>query len=163
MDEQLLERLRSQLTFLIVIDEQLESCTDELQRTLLNAMRALAEAGAPVEEIMPLVDLYSGKGPGKKRRKVGLRCTLAIYSAAVTALKKGRPIDAVIAEVATPNGISRKELKNFRDRLNRGLADAASMNAYKSALSSCEKMTKAEILSFLARTRERFVSDPDRV
>ena len=56
MDEQLLERLRSQLTFLVVVDEKLKTCTDELQRTLLNAMRALAEAGAPIEEIMPLVD-----------------------------------------------------------------------------------------------------------
>jgi hypothetical protein len=159
-DDQVLERLRSQLTLLAVIDERLETCTDETQRGLLKAMRALAEVGSPSEVIMPLVDLYFAKGPGKKRRKIGLRCTLAVFSAAVTILKKGHPVDAVIAEVATPNAISRKELKNFRDRLNRGLADAASVNAYKAALNAFEKMTKAEILSFLARTSERFVPNP---
>jgi hypothetical protein len=159
-DEGSLGRLRSQLTLLAVIHERLETCTDETQRALLNAMRVLAEAGSPPEEIMPLADFYFANRPGKKRRKIGLRCTLAVFSAAVTILKKGHPIDAVIAEVATPNGISRKELKNFRDRFNRGLADAASVNAYKCALSAFEKMTKAEILSFLGKTAERFVPNP---
>jgi hypothetical protein len=151
MDDQELDHLRARLTFLVVIQEKLETCTDDVQRGLLNAMLVLAESGATSEVIMPLVDLYSDQGTGKKRRKVALRCTLAIFSAALTALKAGRMVDDVIAEVATPNGIGRKELKNFRDRLNRGLSDEASANAYKAALSGFKKMTKAEILTHLAR------------
>ena len=70
-------------------------------------------------------------------------------------------VDDVIAEVATPNGISRKELKNFRDQLNRGLSDDASANAYKAAFSGFEKMTKAEILAHLARASVKFVPNTD--
>ena len=66
----------------------------------------------------------------------------------------------MIAEIATPNGISRKELKNFRDRLNRGLSDEASTSAYKAALSGFEKMTKAEILAHLGRASVKFVPNP---
>jgi hypothetical protein len=71
-------------------------------------------------------------------------------------LKKDKTVDAAIAEVATLNGSSRKDLKNFRDRLNRGLADATSMNLYKLGLSWFEKMTEAEIMSQLDRLRARF-------
>jgi hypothetical protein len=40
-------------------------------------------------------------------------------------------VDDVIAEVATPNGIDRKDLKNFRNRLNRGRAHWRDENAYQ--------------------------------
>ena len=57
-----LDHLRARLTFLVVIQDKLETCTDDVQRGLLNAMRVLAEAGAPSEVIMPLLDLYSDQG-----------------------------------------------------------------------------------------------------
>jgi hypothetical protein len=65
-------------------------------------------------------------------------------------------MDDVIAEVATPNRIDRKELKNFRDRLNRGLIDDGTETVYRLMLADFQRMTRAEIMSVLSRTSERF-------
>jgi len=152
-----LKRAVSQFITIAAIDKRIEKCTDEKLLALLRAQRALLEADAPPEQIFPLADLCrSLSGNGKKRRKLGTRCTLAIFSAAVTVLKKGRRVDDVIAEVATPSGINRKELKNFRDRLNRGLAHSSDESAYRTALAYMESMTRAEIMSHLAGVSVRF-------
>ena len=74
--------------------------------------------------------------------------------------EEGQTVDAAIAEVATLNGSSRKDLKNFRS-LNRGLADATSMNLYKLGLSWFEKMTKTEIMSQLDRMQ--VMDDKDKL
>ena len=52
LNDQELDHLRARLTFLVRLQEKLETCTDDVQRGLLNAMRVLAEAGAPSEVIM---------------------------------------------------------------------------------------------------------------
>jgi hypothetical protein len=150
-------RAVSQFIAIAAADKRIEKCTDEKLLALLRAQRALLEANAPPEQIFPLADLYRSLScNGKKRRKLGTRCTLAIFSAAVTVLKMGRLVDDVIAEVATPNGINRKELKNFRDRLNRGLAHSGDESVYRTALAYMESMTRAELMSHLAEVSVRF-------
>jgi hypothetical protein len=159
MNEAALLKAKAQLELVASVNAQLEKCADERKRAILIAIRTLAEAGAPSEDIFPLSDLLSDIGgrKGKKPRKSTLRCKLAAFSAAVTALKKEQTVDAVIAEIATPHGMSRKELKNFRDRLNRGLADGGSVVCYKSFLSIFRKMSKAEIMSILARVSAKWI------
>jgi hypothetical protein len=151
-------RALGQLEAIKALGEEMQQCRDERQLALLKAARTLVVIGAPPEEIMPLIEFYRElvNGRGKKRRKLSVRCGLASFAEAVTVLKKGRPVDDVIAEVALPNGIDRKELRNLRDRLNRGLADQASVAAYKAALRGFEGMARAEIMSVLARTAKRF-------
>jgi len=90
-------------------------------------------------------DITAG-APGKKTQSVSRRIALAAFAAAITTLKDGRRVDEVISEIATANGVSRKELKNFRDRLNRGRADKYAFGAYKIWLSKFEGMPKAEIM-----------------
>jgi hypothetical protein len=142
-------RAEGKLMALASVDSRLKKCADEQQLTLLNAIRELIIADIPPREIMPLVDMYAHLVKPTERRKLRVRYELAVLSAAVTVLKKNKPVDAAIAAVATPNGISRKDLKNFRDRLNRGLADGASVLVYKTALSRFEEMTGADIMALL--------------
>jgi hypothetical protein len=128
---------------------------------LFKAARAMIAANARPEEIFPLIEMHrelgGGKKPrGKKPRKLAHRSELATFAAAVTILKRGRRVDEIIAEVATPNGIDRKELKNFRDRLNRGLINDGSGQVYRLMLATFKRMTRAEIMSVLSRTSERF-------
>jgi hypothetical protein len=148
----------SQLGAIIAIHKETENCADEKRLALLRAALALVRADTPPEQIFPLVELYRDLrgGSGKKRRKLGLRTALATFSAAVTMLKKGRTVEAVIAEIATPNGISRKELKNFRNRLNRGLAPPGAVSAYQHALAYMEGMNKTELMNHLAQVSKRF-------
>ena len=150
-------RAEAKLTALASLDSRLQKCVDEQQLTLLNAIRELIVADVPPLKILPLVDMWSNlaRPNGKRRRKLRDRLELAMLAAAVTVLKKGRTVDAAIAEVATLNGSSRKDLKNFRDRLNRGLADCNSMNLYKLGLRIFEEMTKAEMIAHLARLTAR--------
>jgi hypothetical protein len=129
---------------------------------LLKAARTMLVANTPPEEIMPLIEIqrdHTGGGrkrSGRKPRKLSYRTALAIFAAAVTTMKSGQLVDDVIAEVATPNGIDRKELKNFRDRLNRGLIDGGPKRVYRLTLAAFQRMTRAEIMSVLSRTSERF-------
>jgi hypothetical protein len=148
----------SQMLALITIQREIEKCTDEKQLALLRAQFALVEADTPPEKIFPLANLRNDlrRGRGNKRRELGLRSTLAIFSAAVTILKKGRTVDVAIAEIATPNGINRKQLKNFRNRLNRGRANSGDVFAYRYALAYMEGMTRVELISHIARVAERF-------
>ena len=135
---------------------------DEKQLALLNAQISLIASGTPPEEIFPLADLYNdlqGRN-GKRLRRMGLRTTLAVFSAAVTILRKGRAVDAIIAEIATPNGLSRKEIKNFRDRLNRGLASPSAVGVYREALAYMGRMTETEIRDHLANVARSFVPKP---
>jgi hypothetical protein len=99
---------------------------------ILEAMIALHELGAPHEKIEPLkktVTLFlddlnqSDAVNGKKPMRLSRRVALSAFAAAVTVLKREKCVEAAIAEVAVPNGVDRKEIKNFRDRLNRGRAD----------------------------------------
>jgi hypothetical protein len=147
-----------QLAAIVAIHKETENCTDERQLALLRAQIASVAADRPPEEIFPLADLYNDlrSESGRKRRKLGLRATLAIFSAAVTILKEGRTVDAVIAETATPNGINRKELKNFRNRLNRGLAHPREVFRYEHALAYMEGMTTGELMAHLAQVSKRF-------
>ena len=55
-------------------------------------------------------------------------------------------MEAAIAGVAVSNGVDRKEIKNFRDQLNRGRADLMSDHMYRSYLADYESMTVAEIM-----------------
>jgi hypothetical protein len=146
----------SQMLALITIQREIEKCTDE--KPLLRAQFALVEADTPPEQIFPLANLRNDlrRGRGNERRELGLRSTLAIFSAAVTILKKGRTVDVAIAEIATPNGINRKQLKNFRNRLNRGRANSGDVFAYRYALAYMEGMTRVELISHVARVAERF-------
>jgi hypothetical protein len=143
-----------QITAFLVVDKQIEEGGgDARQLALRKGIRAVIASGAPVAEALALWDIedsLNGKG-GRKPRTHGARNKLATFSAAVTVLKRGRRVDDVIAELAGPNGISRKDLKNFRDRLNRGLADPGSVNVYEFMLSAFKRLTKAEIKSILAR------------
>jgi hypothetical protein len=129
---------------------------------LFKAARAMIVANSPPEEVMPLLEIQRDhigggrKRPGRKRRKLSYRTALATFAAAVTAMKSDRTMDDVIAEVATPNRIDRKELKNFRDRLNRGLIDDGTETVYRLMLADFQRMTRAEIMSVLSRTSERF-------
>jgi hypothetical protein len=130
---------------------------DEKQVTLLNAVKTILAAGAPPEQIMPLVEMARDVGRvGRTPRKLGYRTTLATFAAAVTVLKKGRTVDAAVAEIATPNGISRKDIKNYRNRINRGLITDGSQGTYKLMLATFQRMSREEIMSILAGTAERF-------
>ena len=117
-------------------------------------------AKVPPKEIVPLVEMQHDLGVGgrkrrgKKRRKLSYLATLTTFAAAVTVLKKGRTVDAAIAEVATPNGISRKDIKNLRDRLNRGLVKDGFQGAYRMMVVTFKKLTR-QILSVLSRMAER--------
>jgi hypothetical protein len=151
----------------IAIDKRIEVCTDETLLALLRGQRAVLETGISPEQILhlvqilPLVDLSESLiGKPKMRDKIAARGVLATFSAAVTVLKKDRLVDDVIAEVATPNGINRKELKNFRNRLNRGRAHWRDENNYQIALAYMESMTRAEIMSLLATVSGVFVPKP---
>jgi hypothetical protein len=82
--------------------------------------------------------------------------------AAVDVIAKGRwGVDDVIAEVARAAGVAHKELKNYRQRWQRGRIDPT--YAYISALGTFEKMTKAEILTEIKarkKARKNFVPNP---
>jgi hypothetical protein len=152
----------SRLGAIAAIDKKIKRGKwSEKDLALFTAARSMLVSNAPPEEIMPLMEIQSehaagGRKGGKKPRKLRYRTALAVFAAAVTAMKSGRRVDDVIAEVATPNGINRKELKNFRDRLNRGLIDGGPKAVYRLTLAGFQRMTRAEIMSVLSRTSERF-------
>jgi hypothetical protein len=98
---------------------------------------------------------------GRKPMRLSGRLALAAFAAAVTVLKKERGVASAIADVAVPHGVDQKELKNFRDRLNRGRADRWSDYMYKLVLAKFEKKPKARIMSTLNRLRI-FVPNPHR-
>ena len=107
---------------------------------------------------MPLIELHRdiGKPKGKKPRALRYRIALATFAAAVTVLAKGQTVDAAIAEVATPNRISRKDIKNLRDRLNRGLVSDGTVATYEMMVATFRRLTREEIMSVLSRTSEKF-------
>jgi hypothetical protein len=145
--------------FIAQLDHAMRGCTDPQELAVLRGTRALADDGVPAEDIFPLAALRRGmNGRSGKRPDLKNIVTLSIFSAAVTVLKKGSTVSAAIAEVATPNRISRKDLKNFRDRLNRGRAGPCASAAYRTALTYMEGMTKAELLAHLSRVS--FVPNP---
>jgi hypothetical protein len=155
----------SRLGAILAVDKRIketnESGGSEKDLALLKAARAMLAANAPPEDIFPLIEMQreigGGRKPkGRKPRRMAYRTALATFAAAVTILKKGRRIEDVIAEVATPSGIDRKELKNFRDRLNRGLVQDGSVRVYRVMLATFRRLTRSEIMSVLSRTRERF-------
>jgi hypothetical protein len=157
----------SRLAAIVAVDEKIKQAgRTERGSALFKAARAMLVANAPPEEIFPLIemqrDLGGGgkKSRGRKPRKLSYRTTLATFAAAVTILKKGRTVAAAIAEVATPNGIDRKELKNFRDRLNRGLVNDGSKEVYRLMLATFKSMPRDKIMSVLSRTSGRFVPNP---
>ena len=115
-------------------------------------------AQTPVEETFPLIELHRDlrADGGAKPRKLGYRVTLAVFAAAVTVLKTGQTVDEAIAEIATPNGIDRKDISNYRDRLNRGLVTDGTQETYKLILAAFKKMPRAEMMAILARTAQRF-------
>ena len=127
----------------------------ERELALFNAARAMLVANIRPENILPLLEAQRDlrKPKGKKPRKFSHSLALSTFAAAVTALKEGSTVDAAIAEVATPNGISRKDIKNYRDRLNRGLVNDAS---YRVMVATFRGLTREQIISYLSRTAERF-------
>jgi hypothetical protein len=82
---------------------------------IAQAIRDLAERGTPSEGVAPLLDIMvdiadelcatakDGR-PGKKPQSLSRRAALSGFAAAVTALKDGRAVDDVIAELAIPIG-----------------------------------------------------------
>lgn len=131
--------------------------TERHVRALVAAAVFLIQAKAPSETISALIEIiddlldtsamsWTVGHPGKKPQKFTHRVAMARFAAAVTVLKRERGIEGAIADVATANNISRKGIKTFRDRLNRGRADYPSSMAYKSALADYESKSKAEIM-----------------
>ena len=96
------------------------------------------------------------KRKGKKPRKFGQLAVLSTFAAAVTVLKKGRTVDATIAEIATPSGLSRKDIKNFRDRINRGLVHDGSEVNYKMMVIWFQRIPRTEIMETLSYVAKRF-------
>jgi hypothetical protein len=88
---------------------------------------------------------------GRKSRKVAYRYALATFAAGVTALTKGRGIGAAIAAVGVRGGVTRKELKNFRDRLIRKRADILSYYFYESSVAAFAQKSTDEILAVLQK------------
>ena len=78
---------------------------------------------------------------------------MAAMSAAVTVFKSGQSVDAAIAEIAVAHGVNRKELRNFRDRINRGRADRSSRYIYEKFLRKFKGMTKPQIMAEVALHR----------
>jgi hypothetical protein len=120
---------------------------------------AAAAIGQPREVVVGLVEIMTDimdaadqPAIGKKRRKLALRIKMAAFAAGVTALRgNGRPIDDIIAELATPAGISRKDLKAFRDRLNRNLSDSYSRVFYDEYLRRFQGKSESEIVRELGQ------------
>jgi hypothetical protein len=83
--------------------------------------------------------------------RLSRRVALSAFAAAVTVLKRERGVASAIADVAVQHGVDQKEIKNFRDRLNRGRADPMSDYMYKSWLADFESMPSAEIMAQLDR------------
>jgi hypothetical protein len=149
----------ARLGAIATIDKKLKlTGWDEKQVALFKAQRAMLAAQTPVEETFPLIELHRDLrvDGGAKPRKLGYRVTLAVFAAAVTVLKTGQTVDEAIAEIATPNGIDRKDIRNYRDRLNRGLVTDGTQETYKLILAAFKKMPRAEMMAILARTAQRF-------
>jgi hypothetical protein len=124
---------------------------------LMAAAEFLMEAKAPPKMITPLFEIigdlmdasvmsWTQGQSGKKPQKVTHRFAMAAFAAAVTVLKKERGVEAAIADIATANNISRKAIKNFRDRINRGRSDSVTSKAYKEWLAQYEGKSKREIM-----------------
>ena len=149
----------SRLSAIAAVDKKIrQGGWSDKDLALFNAARAMLVANTPPEEIMPLIELHRdiGKPKGKKPRALRYRIALATFAAAVTVLAKGQTVDAAIAEVATPNRISRKDIKNLRDRLNRGLVSDGTVATYEMMVATFRRLTREEIMSVLSRTSEKF-------
>jgi hypothetical protein len=124
---------------------------------LLEVAKYLQVHGAPLDMKLSLAEIASEfmdasrETRGRRPRKLWYLATLAVFAAAVTVLKKERGVEGAIADVATPYGIGRKELKNFRQRLNRGRADTLLAGAYRLSVAKFETMSKADIFVFLSK------------
>jgi integrase len=117
----------------------------------------LLAAHAPPEMVTPLWEIidylvdamvaeWTRDQPGRKPQRFTHRIAMAAFAAAVTVLKKDRSVEGAIADIAIANNISRKAIKNFRDRLNRGRSDDLSNKAYKVMLANYEGKSRAEIM-----------------
>ena len=138
------KRKRRQLVQLIEAVKLLHQHNVPLNNVRLKLQLSLLEFAADsVEALIPR--------SGKKPRSWKYRCMLATFAAAVTALKKERGVDDAIVDVAIHHGVTRKELKNFRDRLNRGRADGLSRCIYKINLAHFAERSRAELFAILRR------------
>lgn len=149
----------SRLAAIVAVDKKIkQGGWSDKDLALFNAARAMLVANTPPKEIMPLIELQRdiGKPKGRKPRKLSYRIALTTFAAAVTVLAKGQMVDAAIAEVATPNRISRKDIKNLRDRLNRGLVSDGTVATYEMMVAMFRRLTREEIMSVLSRTSGRF-------
>ena len=115
------------------------------------AILNLVERGASQEDVAPLFDVITDIAdevfarhldgrPGKKPMNFSRRAALSGFAAAATVLKEGRTVDDVIAELAIPNRVDRKEVGNFRDRINRGVIDKDMYTEYLATFEKCPRL-----------------------
>jgi hypothetical protein len=122
-------------------------------RALLFAIAFLEAHNAPPESVYLLFDLYNvlKRRGGNPPRPTGTRHKLAVLAAAVTALKPWYVVDAAVAEVATRGKADRKEIRNFRNCINRGKARSDDAECYSRALAIFNGKPKSEILAAVKR------------
>lgn len=106
---------------------------------------ALADALSEILEDMLDSEFAAQAAQGRKPRPMSWRLSMAVFSAAVTALKGSGSVDTALAIVARAGGVSKGELRTFRDRINRGLADSDTFTSYTDYLKILRHATPAEI------------------
>jgi hypothetical protein len=109
-------------------------------RALLEAAKALAKQNPLSDALVPLAEMATvaldasetSRRTGRKPRRWTYQLMMTAFAAAVTALAKEHgSVERAIADVATRNGLNRKDLKNFRTRLLQCRADGVLIDHYK--------------------------------
>ena len=109
-------------------------------RALSEAAKVLAKQSPSSVGLVALLDIATdildrsetSRRTGRKPRRWTYRLMMTAFAAAVTALaKEYGSVERAIADVATRNGLNRKELKNFRTRLLQCRADGVLIGHYE--------------------------------
>lgn len=118
---------------LIFVRQQMDKGEDDWRYSLLRVFREYGQALGidplllhPIQRM--LFEAYDftiierrGKKEGRRPMPAGKQTTLLVAAAAVTILKKrGQRIPDAIKLVARTTGLDRKDIRGFRDDLNRG-------------------------------------------
>ena len=128
-------------------------------RALLEAAKALEKQNPSSDAFVALLEIATAvldasetsRRTGRKPRRWTYQLMMTAFAAAVTALaKKHGSVEGAIAEVATRNGLNRKDLKNFRTRLLQGRADGVLIHHYKEWIAVLKATPSADMMQIIS-------------